>query len=116
MNFFHLETFSNILTCIISSALYSPQEKNIKVPEAKISEFLDIIDNDKVSSTTILYELFPETMSNIIAYIQFLCALINIFMGGSKKQSKNVMIELLRNMSLQALNNSNLTVELDFID
>ena len=35
-------------------------------------------------------------------------------MGGRKEQSKNVMIELFRNLSLQAESKSNLTTELYF--
>ena len=47
--------------------------------------------------------------------VQFSYAL-NIFIDGCKEQSRNVISVLLRNLSLQALNKSKMTAELDFTE
>ena len=41
---------------------------------------------------------------------------LNIFMNGSRELSTNVISELLRNISLEALSKSNLTIGLDFAE
>ena len=87
--------------------------KHIKVSEAKSHDFLFVIDKDGVQSIARLYELLWGANSQGIINVKCLGAL-NIFMGGRKEQSKNVMIELFRNLSLQAESKSNLTAELYF--
>ena len=83
---------------------YSPLEMNMsKSQRQKITDFLNVIDEDEVPSTARLYELFREAKSHGTANVQFLCAL-NIFTGGSKELSGNVISELL------TLNKSNLTL------
>ena len=95
-------------------SIFTTTNEQIKLSEEKFPDVLEAINNDKVSSTTRLYELFRGEKSNGTASVQYLRAL-NVFMGGSKEQSRNVMSELMRNFVVQAFNKSNLTLELDFI-
>lgn len=61
--------------------IFPTRNVHIKVPAAKISNFLDVIEEEEVLSTASLYELFWGTKSHGFYNAHFLCA----FMGGSKE-------------------------------
>ena len=49
-----------------------------------------------------LYEMFNDTNSHGLVYLQFLCALV-IFFGVNKSISKSAITELYENLSLETL-------------
>ena len=67
---------------------------------------------DEISPSEI-NEKFQLSSSYGLAAVQFIAAL-NIYFGGDKKLSKNVMNEFFHNMSLQALTTDNDNVEIEF--
>ena len=73
--------------------VFSDSQLTHKRPEAKISDFIEI-RLEEVPSPVRMYEMFRGTKSEGLANVQFLCVL-NIFMGGSKEQSRDAMPEFL---------------------
>ena len=82
----------------------------ILVPAGKNPPFIKSYDQ---ISPTDLNNKFQDTPSYGIAALHFLAAL-NIFFGGAKSLSQNVMTELLHNLSYQALNFENTKVNIKF--
>ena len=82
----------------------------ILVPAGKNPPFIKSYDQ---ISPTDLNDKFQNTPSYGIAAVHFLAGL-NIFFGGAKSLSQNVMTELLHNLSYQALNFENTKVNIKF--
>ena len=82
----------------------------ILVPTGKNPPFVKSFDQ---ISPIELNEKFQNTASYGIAAVHFLAAL-NIFFGGEKNLSQDVMTELLHNLSYQALNFENTKVNIKF--
>ena len=82
----------------------------ILVPTGKNPPFIKSFDQ---ISPTDLNEKFQNTPSYGIAAVHFLAAL-NIFFGGEKNLSQDVMTELLHNLSYQALDFQNTKVNIKF--
>ena len=82
----------------------------ILVPTGKNPSFIKSFDQ---ISPVDLNDKFQNTPSYGIAAVHFLAAL-NIFFGGEKNLSQDVMTELLHNLSYQALNFENTKVNIKF--
>ena len=82
----------------------------ILVPTGKNPSFVKSFDQ---ISPVELNDKFQNTPSYGIAAVHFLAAL-NIFFGGEKNLSQDVMTELLHNLSYQALNFENTKVNIKF--
>ena len=82
----------------------------ILVPTGKNPSFVKSFDQ---ISPVDLNDKFQNTPSYGIAAVHFLAAL-NIFFGGEKNLSQDVMTELLHNLSYQALNFENTKVNIKF--
>ena len=82
----------------------------ILVPTGKNPPFVKSFDQ---ISPVDLNDKFQNTASHGIAAVHFLAAL-NIFFGGEKNLSQDVMTELLHNLSYQALNFENTKVNIKF--
>ena len=82
----------------------------ILVPTGKNPSFVKSFDQ---ISPVELNDKFQNTASYGIAAVHFLAAL-NIFFGGEKNLSQDVMTELLHNLSYQALNFENTKVNIKF--
>ena len=82
----------------------------ILVPTGKNPSFVKSFDQ---ISPVDLNDKFQNTASYGIAAVHFLAAL-NIFFGGEKNLSQDVMTELLHNLSYQALNFENTKVNIKF--
>ena len=82
----------------------------ILVPTGKNPSFVKSFDQ---ISPLELNDKFQNTASYGIAAVHFLAAL-NIFFGGEKNLSQDVMTELLHNLSYQALNFENTKVNIKF--
>ena len=82
----------------------------ILVPTGKNPPFIKSFDQ---ISPVDLNDKFQNTPSYGIAAVHFLAAL-NIFFGGEKSLSQDVMTELLHNLSYQALNFENTKVNIKF--
>ena len=82
----------------------------ILVPTGKNPPFVKSFDQ---ISPVELNDKFQNTPSYGIAAVHFLAAL-NIFFGGEKNLSQDVMTELLHNLSYQALNFENTKVKIKF--
>ena len=82
----------------------------ILVPTGKSPPFVKSFDQ---ISPVELNDKFQNTPSYGIAAVHFLAAL-NIFFGGEKSLSQDVMTELLHNLSYQALNFENTKVNIKF--
>ena len=82
----------------------------ILVPTGKNPPFVKSFDQ---ISPVELNDKFQNTASYGIAAVHFLAAL-NIFFGGEKSLSQDVMTELLHNLSYQALNFENTKVNIKF--
>ena len=82
----------------------------ILVPTGKNPSFVKSFDQ---ISPVELNDKFQNTPSYGIAAVHFLAAL-NIFFGGEKSLSQDVMTELLHNLSYQALNFENTKVNIKF--
>ena len=82
----------------------------ILVPTGKNPSFVKSFDQ---ISPVELNDKFQNTASYGIAAVHFLAAL-NIFFGGEKSLSQDVMTELLHNLSYQALNFENTKVNIKF--
>ena len=82
----------------------------ILVPTGKNPTFVKSFDQ---ISPVELNDKFQNTASYGIAAVHFLAAL-NIFFGGEKSLSQDVMTELLHNLSYQALNFENTKVNIKF--
>ena len=82
----------------------------ILVPTGKNPPFVKSFDQ---ISPVELNDKFQNTASYGIAAVHFLAAL-NIFFGGEKNLSQDVMTELLHNLSYQALNFENAKVKIKF--
>ena len=82
----------------------------ILVPKGENPSFVKTFDE---ISPIELNNKFSNTSCYGIAAVHFLAAL-NIFFGGEKNLSKNVMTELLHNLSYQALNFENTKVNIKF--
>ena len=82
----------------------------ILVPTGKNPSFVKSFDQ---ISPIDLNDKFQNTASYGIAAVHFLAAL-NIFFGGEKNLSQDVMTELLHNLSYQALNFENTKVNIKF--
>ena len=82
----------------------------ILVPTGKNPPFIKSFDQ---ISPTDLNDKFQNTPSYGIAAVHFLAAL-NIFFGGEKNLSQDVMTELLHNLSYQALDFENTKVNIKF--
>ena len=82
----------------------------ILVPAGKNPSFVKSFDQ---ISPLELNDKFQNTASYGIAAVHFLAAL-NIFFGGEKNLSQDVMTELLHNLSYQALNFENTKVNIKF--
>ena len=84
----------------------------INVPPGENPDFIE--KNDKISPFEI-NEKFSNTDSYGLASVQFL-AVLNVFFGGDKILSKNVMSEFLHNLSLQALTIDDDKIEMQFYE
>ena len=82
----------------------------ILVPTGKNPSFVKSFDQ---ISPVELNDKFQNTPSYGIAAVHFL-AVLNIFFGGEKNLSQDVMTELLHNLSYQALNFENTKVKIKF--
>ena len=84
----------------------------INVPPGENPHFIE--KNDKISPFEI-NEKFSNTDSYGLSSVQFL-AVLNVFFGGDKILSKNVMSEFLHNLSLQALTIDDDKIEMQFYE
>ena len=84
----------------------------INVPLGDNPDFIE--KNDKISPFEI-NEKFSNTDCYGLASVQFIAAL-NVFFGGEKNLSKNVMSEFLHNLSLQALTIDDDKIEMQFYE
>ena len=88
-----------------------PASNNLAIiPSGIIPVFIKTKD---VVSPSDLYETFKDSDAYGLVSTQFL-AVLNIYFGGDKLLSKNVMTEFLHNLSLQALNRDGDRVQLKF--
>ena len=84
----------------------------INVPPGENPPFIE--KHDKISPFEI-NEKFSNTDAYGLASVQFL-AILNVFFGGDKLLSKNVMSEFLHNLSLQALTIDDDKIEMQFYE
>ena len=84
----------------------------INVPPGENPDFIE--KHDKISPFEI-NEKFSNTDVYGLASVQFL-AILNVFFGGDKILSKNVMSEFLHNLSLQALTIDDDKIEMQFYE
>ena len=84
----------------------------INVPPGENPDFIE--KHDKISPFEI-NEKFSNTDAYGLASVQFL-AILNVFFGGDKILSKNVMSEFLHNLSLQALTIDDDKIEMQFYE
>ena len=84
----------------------------INVPPGENPSFIE--KHDKISPFEI-NEKFSNTDAYGLASVQFL-AILNVFFGGDKLLSKNVMSEFLHNLSLQALTIDDDKIEMQFYE
>ena len=84
----------------------------INVPPGDNPDFIE--KHDKISPFSI-NEKYSNTQCYGLASVQFISAL-NVFFGGEKNLSKNVMSEFLHNLSLQALTIDDDKIEIQFYE
>ena len=85
-------------------------QKLISIPQVKAPHFLK---TDIPISPIDLYKNFVETDAKVLTSIQALAAL-NIYFGGNKNTSQQVMSEYLKNVTFQALSQENDNVYMSF--
>ena len=84
---------------------------NMKI--TPLGVILPFVKTKKVISVTVLYEKFNSTSTHGLASTQVLAA-FNIFIGGNKMISKNVMSKFFHNISMQALSREDNIIDIKF--